>query len=97
MGDRFAFKTMLPQLSHVFSYLGPTELVLSAEQEAELVRRGYEMDKWNAGELLTVNGMMAASSDEPFRFSPLGIRRLVAVPPEAFEDEEIEPIPPRPT
>lgn len=70
-GNRFTFKSMLPNLPHVLAYLGPDQLELSAEQEAVLIHQGYEISKWKAGEALSTNGKLAASSGRPFTIAAL--------------------------
>ncbi|MCA0031292.1 Shedu anti-phage system protein SduA domain-containing protein [Mesorhizobium sp. B263B2A] len=90
-GDRFAFKYMLPYVPHIFAHVGPADLSLTTEQGAELIKRGYEIEKWKSGEFLTVNGKLAASSDRPFGISPLGRPKLAAMPPDVGEDGETEP------
>jgi len=53
---RFRFKKMADDMGSIFSYLGPDTLNISAEQLAELSARGYDMDAWSEGRLLTHNG-----------------------------------------
>jgi len=58
----YAFKSMAAGPSHILSYLGPGELFLSSSEIAALKADGYDMDAWERGELLVVNGRLPLSA-----------------------------------
>ncbi|MBB2984660.1 Shedu immune nuclease family protein [Paraburkholderia tropica] len=58
----FTFKSMAAGLNHMLSYLGPGELFLSPSEIAALKADGYDMDAWEQGKLLTVNGRLPLSA-----------------------------------
>ncbi|HHP7423641.1 TPA: Shedu immune nuclease family protein [Enterobacter roggenkampii] len=61
-GTQYEFKHMSFAPTQIFAFLGPNTLSLSREQKTSLEESGYEMEKWNNGELLTFNVKFAASS-----------------------------------
>lgn len=63
-GNQYAFKHMDFEPTQILSYLGPDRLSLSIEQFERLKAAGYEMDKWNKGDLLTYNSKYATSTWE---------------------------------
>ncbi|WP_024336410.1 Shedu anti-phage system protein SduA domain-containing protein [Desulfotignum balticum] len=54
--DKYRFKHLHVEPHHVFSYVPADSLILTSDQKAELQARGYEIEEWEAGEQLTVNG-----------------------------------------
>lgn len=60
----FEFKSMAAGLNHILSYLGPGELFLSPPEIAALKAEGYDMDAWERGELLVVNGRFPLSASK---------------------------------
>jgi hypothetical protein len=52
---KFYYKNLVTKPEHVFSYIGPGDLKLTNDQKSTLCADGYEIDKWNNGEMLTRN------------------------------------------
>lgn len=52
---KFHYKKLFTKPEHVFSYIGPSDLVLTKEQQKILNQDGYEIEKWKNGEMLTHN------------------------------------------
>jgi hypothetical protein len=61
-GFQYAFKYMHFEPNHLLAYLGPDRLALTREEIERLKAAGYEMEKWQKGDLLTVNGKLTRSS-----------------------------------
>lgn len=53
--DKYRFK-YLNEPGAIFAYLSPENLELTAEQKRFLLERGYEVDEWEKGKLLTLGG-----------------------------------------
>ncbi len=53
-GGRLRFKHIHTSPGHMFSYVGPDRLALSAEDRSHFRELGYDIDAWSNGELLTV-------------------------------------------
>ncbi|WP_169719849.1 Shedu anti-phage system protein SduA domain-containing protein [Zooshikella ganghwensis] len=53
--DKFRFKHLHVEPHLVFSYVPADSLILTTDQKAILKAWGYEIEKWEAGDLLTVN------------------------------------------
>lgn len=54
--NRYHFKYMHHNPFSLFSLIGPGDFFLSSEQRSALIADGYEIDTWEKGELLVVNG-----------------------------------------
>jgi len=63
-GAQFEFKHMHIEPTQILSYLGPDHLAVSSEQRERLLKSGYEIDKWQKGDLLTFNVKFAESTCE---------------------------------
>lgn len=61
-GDMFQFKIMHKNPEHIFAYVGPDKLMLTPEQRQRLLDDGYEIEKWERGDLLTYNTKYAQST-----------------------------------
>ena len=61
-GDMFQFKTMHIKPEHIFAYVGPDKLLLTTDQRQRLINDGYEIEKWEKGDLLTYNTKYAQST-----------------------------------
>ncbi|QWT22091.1 DUF4263 domain-containing protein [Bacillus sp. NP157] len=62
-GNRLKFKLIHTSPGHMFSYVGPDQLALSATDKTYFRNLGYEIDTWTTGELLTVGmGKYGAST-----------------------------------
>ncbi|WOF43274.1 DUF4263 domain-containing protein [Sphingopyxis indica] len=66
--ERFAFKHLAADVGDLLSYHGPDALKFSKEQRAELVSRGHEMDAWDNGETLSIEGKRVLRVDEEVAF-----------------------------
>ena len=58
----FTFKHLHMNPEHILAYVGPDHLEFTTEHYERLSKEGYEMDKWQQGELLTYNRKYAAST-----------------------------------
>ena len=54
--DKYCFKYMHKMPFSIFSWLGPDAIELSTEQKKELMLTGYDIEKWEQGQLLCCNG-----------------------------------------
>ena len=60
-GRGFRMKHLNTEPSNTFGFLGPNELELTAPQMERLTSVGYDMEAWQKGELLRVNGKLPSS------------------------------------
>ncbi len=58
----YEFKRLHVEPTHIFAYLGPDELYLVGDQRQWLIDRGYEIAKWEKGDMLSVNIKLAGGS-----------------------------------
>ncbi len=61
-GSQYSFKYMHFLPNQILSYVGPDFLALTQDQQENLRQFGYEIDKWNNGDLLTYNIKYAQST-----------------------------------
>jgi hypothetical protein len=62
--DKFRFKHMHVEPDDLFSYVPSDSLVLTSEQKGVLRQQGYEIDRWEAGAQLVVNGRVTRETAE---------------------------------
>ena len=60
--NRYGFKRLHVEPSHVFAYVGPDELYLTKSQRRWLIDRGYEIAEWEKGNMLVVNDKLTRAS-----------------------------------
>jgi hypothetical protein len=58
--QRYTFKYMHDLPTSMFGWLGPGEFFLSQKHRAKLVENHFEMDAWDSGKFLSVDGMFTS-------------------------------------
>lgn len=77
-GSGYEFKSMEAGPNHMLSFLRPGELYLSSDEVSNLNSQGYDMEAWQRGELLILNGRFTGDKSGTLLKSMLSESRDVA-------------------
>lgn len=70
--DKFEFKYMHFHPNKIFARIGPDTLILRSDQKRELIKAGYEIQKWEKNDLLTFSNKLADSTGRELELELLG-------------------------